>query len=615
MGVHLYRLEGDRLIFTGANPAADRILGVDNGRFVGLVLEEAFPPLAASEIPARYREVVRTGEPWSTEQVSYDDERIVGAFEVHAFRPAPGELAALFLDITPRKRTEEALRRSEERYRTVLDGLQDLVVRLDLEGRYTFVSESFCRTFGVREADLLGQPFISMVHEEDRGAASGALAALLEPPHVAFAEQRAHTTQGWRWFAWTSRAVLDDAGRVVAFVGTGRDITEQRLLEERLRQAEKLHAIGQLAGGVAHDFNNQLTAILGNAAALEEGLADRPELREAAGAIRQSATRSANLTRQLLAFARRGQVQQARVDVHQVVGEVLRLLQHSIDKRIVLVTDLAACPASTIGDPAQLHHALLNLALNSRDAMPSGGTLRFSTRVVDLEAGRRARVLVEPAAGPLLEVAVSDSGVGMDRETLARLFEPFFTTKPVGQGTGLGLSAVYGTVRSHRGGLDVESQPGRGTTVTLWLPLAADEAGAEGHGPAADPAGTRARILVVDDERLVRDTLRRMLAHAGHEVLTASLGEEGVAIFRERWRDLDLVILDMVMPDLKGPDVYARLRAIDPEVRVVLSSGYSAEGEAQAVLDQGQATFLQKPFTLQAVCAAVAEAVARPRRR
>jgi PAS domain S-box-containing protein len=615
MGIHLYRLEGDRLAFAGANRAAERILGLSHGPLVGLAIEEAFPPLAATEVPARYREVVRTGVSWSTEQVTYQDDRIAGAFEVHAFRPAPGELVVMFLDISPRKRVEEALRRSEEKYRLVVEGQQDLVVKLDLRGNYLFASEPFCRAFGVREEELLGRPFQPLVHEEDVASAAAALAALQRPPHVAYAEQRARTTRGWRLFAWTSRAVLDEQGRLVAFVGTGRDVTEQRAMEERLRQGEKLHAIGQLAGGVAHDFNNQLTGILGNAELLLESLAGAPDLRAAAEAIRGAAERSARLTAQLLAFARKGQVQTVPVEAHQVVADVLQLLRRSLDKRIALTSDLGAVPSVVAGDPAQLHNALLNLALNARDAMPEGGTLRFSTRVAGAEALRRDGLVFEPAPGPLLELAVSDTGVGMDAETLARIFDPFFTTKPPGQGTGLGLAAVYGTLKSHRGGLAVQSAPGQGTTVTLWLPLAGVAVQPEPSPAAAGPAPGRARVLVVDDERLVRETLRRILQRAGHEVVLASRGEQAVAAFREGWRDLDAVILDVVMPDLNGPAVLARLREVSTEVPVILSSGYSPEGEIEAILEAGQVTFLQKPYQVSEVRAAVDEAMARRRGR
>ena len=613
MGMHFYRLDAGRLVFTGANPAANRILGIDHAPLVGKTLEEAFPPLAATEIPARYRAAIETGEPFHTEQVEYRDERIVGAFEVHAFRTAPGELAVTFLEITPRKRIEEALRRSEEKYRLVVENQEDLVVKLDRDFRFLFASESLCRLIGKDEAELLGTSFADLVPREELPTLAAALAEASRPPFVSRAEHRALTALGPRLLAWTGTAIRDDAGNVAAIVATGRDVTERLRMEDRLRQAEKLQGIGRLAGGVAHDFNNQLTGMLANADVLVEALASTPELRAAAEQIRAGAQRSARLTRQLLAFARKGNVMAVPVDVHEAVADVITLLRRSIDKRIAIATDLRAVPSVVIGDPTQLHNALLNLALNARDAMPDGGTLRFETRSVDLPPERRAQLHVALPAGPLVEITVADDGAGMDAETLAHVFEPFFTTKPTGQGVGLGLAAVYGTVESHGGAVTVASTPGRGTTFTLWLPLAAAEpSAAEAAGPVAPHAAParRARILIVDDEQIVRETLARLLRRDGHDVLSAAGGVEGVTLYSGAWREIDLVVLDMVMPDLGGPQVHAALTAINPAVRVVISSGYAVEGAMTEVVAGGRAWVLQKPFALEDVRRVVGEALA-----
>lgn len=610
MGMHFYRLTGERLVFAGANPAADRILGIDHAPLAGKTLEEAFPPLAATEIPARYRAAVESGEPFHTEQVEYRDDRIVGAFEVHAFRTAPGELAVTFLEISSRKRVEDALRRSEEKYRLVVENQEDLVVKLGADLRVLFASESLCRLLGKSEAELLGTPYLDHVVPEDLPAVTAGIAEASRPPWVGRAEHRALTPHGPRVLAWTGKAVCDEAGKVTAVVGTGRDVTEQRRMEERLRQAEKLEAIGRLAGGVAHDFNNQLTGILANADFLVEALAGAPELRAAAEEVRAGAQRSARLTRQLLAFARKGNVVAVPVDVHEVIADVLALLRRSIDKRIALATDLKAVPAVVEGDPTQLHNALLNLALNARDAMPYGGTLRFSTRIADPGSARRAEGSAPLPDGPLVEIAVADDGVGMEPEALAHVFEPFFTTKRAGEGVGLGLAAVHGTVESHGGAIAVESARGRGTTFTLWLPRAAAPAPAP-TPPSSAPA-RRARVLVIDDERAVRDTLARLLRRDGHEVLLASGAVEGVTLFSGAWREIDLVVLDMVMPDLGGADVRAALAAIHPEVRVILSSGYAVEGAVAEAAAGGRAWLLQKPYAVEDLRRVVADALAGP---
>jgi PAS domain S-box-containing protein len=611
-GMHLYRLEGDgRLVLQGANPAADAILGIDHRERIGRAIEEAFPSLAGTEIPARYREIARGGAPWRTELVEYQDETIRGAFEVHAFQIGPDEMAALFLDVAPRRRAEEALRRSEERYRHLVENQQDLIVEADVDGRLRFVSPSYCRLFGRREEELVGQYFMPLVHEEDRGATLQALERLFLPPHEASVEQRAMTPRGWRYLEWNDRAVLDERGEVVSIVAVGRDVTEQRAMEEQLRHAEKMQAIGQLAGGVAHDFNNQLTGILACGELLEAGLEGDPEKQELAEMIVTAAEHSARLTRQLLSFARKGKGRMVPVDLHGTVQDVLALLRRSFDKRIALRTDLAARPSTTLGDPGQLHNALLNMALNARDAMPQGGELTFATRVEVLDAARIEAGRLEVAPGRYLAVDVRDTGVGMDAATLAHVFEPFFTTKDVGRGSGLGLAAVYGTTKAHRGAVEVASEPGRGTTFTLHLPLVEAEADRQGEedAPAVE---ARRRILVVDDERMVRDVLRRLLERAGHQVVVADGGAEGVEIYRRQWHHIDLVILDVMMSDMDGREALARMRGVNPAIRAVLSSGYAVDGDAFLATDGVR--LLQKPYTLEDVTRALAEALAAPSR-
>jgi PAS domain S-box-containing protein len=610
MGMHLYRLEADgRLVLIAANRSASGILGLDHAPLVGRTIEEAFPSLASTAIPRRYREIAAGAPAWSTEHQEYRDDAIAGVFEVHAFQTGPSEMAALFLDVGPRCRAEEALRRSEERYRHLVENQQDLIVEADVDGRLRFASPSYCRLFGKREEEIVGQYFMPLVHEEDRGATLQALERLFLPPHLAYVEQRAMTPSGWRCLAWNDRAVLDEKGEVVSIVAVGRDITEQRAMEEQLRHAEKMQAIGQLAGGVAHDFNNQLTGILACGELLESGLEHDPELRELATMIVTAAEHSARLTRQLLAFARKGKGRMVPVDLHGTVQDLLALLRRSLDKRIVLKASLEARPSATLGDPGQLHNALLNLALNARDAMPAGGELSFATRVVELDAARVAAGRLEVPPGRYIAVEVRDTGTGMDAATLAHVFEPFFTTKDVGRGSGLGLAAVYGTTKAHRGAVEVASQPGKGTVFTLYLPLVAAEVDRRGE-EGAPAEEVRRRILVVDDERMVRDVLRRLLEKAGHQVVVADGGADGVEIYRRQWHHIDLVILDVMMSDMDGREALARMRALNPGVRAVLSSGYELDGEA--VLATDGVRLLQKPYTLEDVTHALAEAMAVP---
>jgi signal transduction histidine kinase len=381
-----------------------------------------------------------------------------------------------------------------------------------------------------------------------------------------------------------------------------------RALEERLRQSEKMEAIGRLAGGIAHDFNNQLAGIMGFAELLLDSLGD-DSLRKYADNILKASRRAAGLTRKLLTFARKSSIVKAPTDIHAVIGEVVALLQHSIDKRIDIALHLDAQPSEIQGDPSQLPNALLNLALNARDAMPQGGLLTLATATV--QRGRRTEGLdLDP--GPYLRITVTDTGVGMDAETRRHLFEPFFTTKGPGEGTGLGLASVYATVRSHGGDLVVESAPGCGTTIQVFLPfgIAAPQIVAVDAAPLRFPAS--GRILLLDDEELVRDLAAGILRDAGYQVVTGADGEDALRRFGLAQQPFDLVILDLMMPRLGGRDTFAAMRRIDPSVRVLVVSGLPLDGEAQLVLDEGAAGFLSKPFERAELLRKVADAIAPP---
>lgn len=378
-----------------------------------------------------------------------------------------------------------------------------------------------------------------------------------------------------------------------------RDITERRTLETRMRQAEKMEAIGQLAGGIAHDFNNQLAGIVGYADLLKEELQDRPDLVQIADAILTAAMRSAGLTRQLLAFARQGKNLSLPVDLHAIIGEVVDMMKRSIDKRITIRSELAAAQAVTIGDPSQLQSAVLNLAINARDAMPDGGTLTFLTRLVDADSVRLPGASRNLAPGRYVQLSVADTGVGMDAPTQQRMFEPFFTTKDKGKGTGMGLPAVYGTVNNHHGAIHVHSAVGKGTVIDLYLPLA-EHAAAPTDNDTTDEAETHAtigaRVLLVEDEHAVRDMGVRMLERMACSVTTASSGKEAIAIYRERFAEFDVVILDLVMPEMSGKDTFRHLQQINPGIITILASGYTLDGEVQSILDSGARGFIQKPF-------------------
>jgi len=393
------------------------------------------------------------------------------------------------------------------------------------------------------------------------------------------------------------------SGRIVCL---SDDRTEIQALEERLRQSEKLCAIGQLAGGIAHDFNNQLTAVLGSADLLRMRAEDDRQ-RQFAELILQAARRGRDLTNQLLAFARRGRYLTVSVDLHAIIEEVLSLVERSFPRSIVIKRHLRANGATTVGDPTQLQNAFLNLALNARDAMPEGGELTFETDVVTLSGERECSRYEGVSPGSFVRVRVTDTGTGMDEETLKHLYEPFFTTKPTGEGTGLGLAAVYGTVKSHRGGITVNSEAGRGTAFDLLFPLVKREDAGPDDGRLERFDRKHAQVLVIDDDEIVCRMTAILLRELGCTPVICNGGTRGVEYYREHGPDIDLVIMDMIMPGMGGRETFLALKAIDPNVKVLLASGHSIDGEAQAILDLGAAAFLQKPFELHELSARLSE--------
>jgi signal transduction histidine kinase/CheY-like chemotaxis protein len=397
-----------------------------------------------------------------------------------------------------------------------------------------------------------------------------------------------------RLIAWRNTTVHDAHGALRYLIGTGIDITDQRRLEEQLRQAQKMETLGTLVGGIAHDFNNHLTVILGNLglvlADLSAGADGRRELADA----ERAAQRCADMTRGLLTFSRRRMGQARPVNLNQLVAEVARLVQRLLPATICINIQVEPDLWTVDADSTQLHQVLMNLAVNARDAMPDGGTLTLATANQTLDA-KDCALNVEARRGRFVVLTVRDTGVGIAPDVRDRIFDPFFTTKEVGQGTGLGLAVVFGIVKAHYGWITVASEPGQGCTFQVYLP-AAEVPAQSAPEPTAAPAGSGHEcILVVDDEDLVRDVVNSVLVRRGFRVLTAADGEEALAIYRDRAREIDLVLLDMTMPRLSGVQVHHQLQQINPAVRVIFSSGHADVSERDRLAASTQ-TFVPKPY-------------------
>jgi signal transduction histidine kinase len=388
------------------------------------------------------------------------------------------------------------------------------------------------------------------------------------------------------------------------------DITDRRVLEDQFRQAQKMEAVGRLAGGVAHDFNNLLMVISGYAEVMLAAFEPDHLLREKALAIQQASDRATTLTRQLLAFSRKQLLELKIVDVNAIVADMERLLRPLIGETVEFVTKLAPEAAHTRADAGQLEQVLMNLVVNARDAMPSGGTLTLQTEKIFVdESHRHGPMFIRP--GHYVTLSVSDTGMGMDKETQSRIFEPFFTTKEKGKGTGLGLSTVYGIVKQTGGYVMVQSEERRGTTFQIYLPRA--EGAADKHiAPVALAAsGGSETVLLVEDEESVRQLVRETLAARGYRVMEAENGESGIAAAARYDGKIDLVITDVVMPGMGGRELVKQLAETRPNTKVLYLSGYTEDAIVNEGSIESGAGFLQKPFTLQNLSRKVREVLGR----
>jgi two-component system cell cycle sensor histidine kinase/response regulator CckA len=541
-------------------------------------------------------------------------------FSLKPVRDANGAIVLLIPeghDITPRKQAEDALRRSEERFRFLIQNQTEFVASAAADGTQTFVNESFSRYFGVGADAAVGTRLFDRFTPEARRGLAAALAALTAERPVASGDWQAVNASGEpRWTQWTISGTFDAGQRLVGLQTTGRDIHDRVAAEEakarlelQLLQAQKLEALGQLAGGVAHDFNNLLTVIAGHAEMLLMNATD-PAMRQDLSQIQLASERAASMTRQLLAFSRQSVLEPRVTSLNAVVTDTEALLRRTIGAAIELVVRTAPDLHPITADPDQLGRVLVNTAINARDAMPDGGRLEIVTRNVVLDDARAAAG--GGRGGHYVLLSVSDTGTGMSPEVRARLFEPFFTTKDQGKGTGLGLAVVDGIIKQSGGWVDVDSALGAGTTFRIYLPAA-------GANPKPQPAADRGRyeqarghetVLLVEDQAEVREMTRAALERHGYTVLAAGGGAEALDVLRRRDSPIDVVLTDVVMPGMSGPQLIERLRE-DGEIPAVFMSGYTSDALPRHGLDSDDTGFIQKPFTAATLVAKLRQVLDR----
>ncbi len=486
-------------------------------------------------------------------------------------------------DITDRRRAEEALRFSEERYRALVENSMDAILLLDLERRIVSVNRTFCQLFGYERDEIEGKS-VQLIHpsgESFRSFGEEAYTVVKKQGYFRGEWEMARKDGSKVPVETVTSAIKTPEGSITGFVSVIRDITERRKaeqerasLQEQLRQAQKMEAIGRLAGGIAHDFNNLLTVIKGTCQLSLLDLREGDPLYEYLKEIERSAERAADLTQQLLAFSRKQVLDFQVQDLNRIIKNLDKMLRRIIGEDIELVMYLGEGLGRVRVDPGQMEQVIINLAVNSRDAMPQGGKLTIETADVELdEEYAKRHIAVQP--GRYVMLSISDTGVGMSPEVKERVFEPFFTTKEMGKGTGLGLSTVYGIVKQSGGNIWVYSEPGQGTTFKIYLPRV-DEPLDEYKGEQIGgiPQGSET-VLVVEDEELVRRLAVRFLKKQGYRVLEASDGEKAFQLCKEYREPIHLILSDVVMPGMSGRQLVERLQKIHNEAKCIYMSGYT----------------------------------------
>ncbi len=574
----------------------------------------------ADEIQKAIYETVAAGKQYDSKALNRrkDGSTFVCHFRVAPILDADGSIVGYMgsqRDATQEEQAKQALARSEESYRAVFDGAAEGILVADAETRsFLFANPAACGMLGYSADELKGMGVLD-IHPED----------VLEHVILEFEAQ----VRGEKWLSADIPCLRNDgtvfyadfSSKVAKIDGTLcnvgflTDVTGRRRAAEVLReteahlmQAQKMEAVGTLAGGIAHDFNNLLTGILGHAEMLKRWSESDDRTREAAATIETAALRAAELTSQLLGFARKGKLRNEPFELEELVLEVTSLLRRTLNRNIEIDAEFRAISSTVRGDSGQLEQVLMNLSLNAKDAMPGGGQLGFLTDVVLLDEPSAETLGTE--SGLYVKVAVTDSGRGIPEEDQARIFEPFFTTKGPAAGTGMGLAMVYGIVKNHDGCIAVQSEVGKGTTFEVYLPAIfaeADKVAAQAEEKIITGSG---KILLVDDEEAVREVAAMMLAQLGYEVEVASDGGEGLRVYEEARERYDLVVLDMIMPGMGGGECFRALRQIDPDVKVLLCSGHDVEGEASKLMSEGLAGAVRKPYMLRELGRAVASAMA-----
>ncbi len=566
--------------------------------------------------PWAYQKVIHEGIPeafehglWEGETalLGPDGKEIPVSQVIMSHKSPLGEieyLSTIIRDITDRKRSEMALKESEEKYRTVLESIKDGYFEVDIAGDFTFFNDSMSEILKRPKDELMGMNYRECMDGDDAKKTYPVFKEvdITEVPAKTLEEWELDRKDGSQCFVETVVSPITDSdGRLIGYRGIARDVTDRKLaereksrLEAKLQQAQKMEAMGALAGGVAHDFNNILMGIQGRISLmLTDSDASRchfEHLREIENYVKSATA----LTKQLLGFARGGKYEIKPTDLNELLVKENRMFGRT-RKEIDIQEEFEPNLWTVEIDRGQIEQVLLNIYVNAWQAMHGGGNLSIRTENIKVDDNCDKPYLAAP--GNYVKVSITDTGVGMDEETRQRIFDPFFTTKEMGRGTGLGLASAYGIIKNHKGFIDVYSKKGEGTTFSIYLPASEKTAGKEQEVDEELIRGTET-VLLVDDENIILEVGKELFENLGYRVLTAKNGKEAIDIYIKEQGRIDLVVLDMIMPGMGGRETYDGLKEINPDVKVLLSSGYSIDGQATEILNRGCNGFIQKPFNI-----------------
>ncbi len=495
--------------------------------------------------------------------------------------------------IAERKRAEEALVQAKEDWENTFDAISDMVMLLDNDHRIIRVNRTTAKALNATKESLVGKKCYEAIHGQSHPIRKCPLVLTMKTIDAHTLEITEPGLGGT--FICSTSPIVDSEGKLTGYTHTLKDITESKRLEAQFQQAQRLEAIGTLAGGIAHDFNNLLMGIQGNVSLMLLHMDSTHQYYERLKNVEKQVESGARLTSHLLGYARKGKYVVKPVDLNQLVEEICETFSRT-RKQITIRRELADDPFPIEADSGQIEQVVLNLLVNAADAMPGRGDLFLQT--MNVTHKDMTGKLYKPKRGDYVVLTVTDTGMGMDKETMERIFDPFFTTKDMGRGTGLGLASVYGIVKGHGGYIDVESKKGQGTTFSIYLPASEKEVhkAVKTAGEVIEGTGT---VLLVDDEQVILEVGQDLLEAIGYRVLIARDGNEAIEVYKKNRDEIEIVVLDMVMPGMGGGEAYDRIKGINPDIKILLSSGFSIDGEATEILERGCDGFIQKPFNIK----------------